>query len=313
MRAEPAAGGGIDSENVVPLDRLRASDPSVAAPEIKPASGDRPAPSRLSDQTHRRLALVVFTSLLAHVGLFAALSYQPVPTASIAEEAITIEIVVGANSAAGTADVPSNAEAERQASAEARQQNSTEAREETRLEPDTAAARDMLTPQEPDRPAEPPPQDLAAVTPTEEPIAPVRQETPPPERKVEEPPPAEPKPEDRSRPMPKSSTASAPAANSVGRGRMAGDANYLGLVAARLARYKRFPPEARSRRQQGAAVVSFNIGADGRVTSVKLVRGTGFAALDHEVEAMVHRASPFPAPPSGMVTSFTAPVSFHLN
>jgi protein TonB len=94
---------------------------------------------------------------------------------------------------------------------------------------------------------------------------------------------------------------------------MAGDANYLGLVAARLARYKRFPPEARGRRQQGAAIVSFNINGDGRVTSVRLVRGTGFAALDREVEAMVHRASPFPAPPGGTATSFTAPVSFHLN
>jgi protein TonB len=309
---EGAGGDAGYGGNVVPLDRLRGSDSTVAAPAITFASDARPAPSPSNDEAHRRLALILVASLLAHFGLYAALSYQPVPTASIAEEAITIEIVVGANSAAGTASVPSNAEAERQASTETRQQNDTEAREETRPEQDTTAARDMLMPQEPDRPVEPAPQDLAVVTPTEEPM-PVREETQPPEQKVEEPPPPEPKPEDRPRPMPKPSTASAPAANSVGRGRMAGDANYLGLVAARLARYKRFPPEARSRRQQGKAVVSFNINGDGRVSSVKLVRGTGFAALDHEVEAMVWRASPFPAPPGGVAVSFSAPVSFHLN
>jgi protein TonB len=309
MREEPAVGGAIYGENVVALSRPRASNPSVAAPEIKLADDDRPAPSRLHREAHRRLAFVLFASLLAHVGLYAALAYQPTPTPGIAEEAITIEIVVGANSAAGIAAAPSNAEAERQASAETRRHNDPGSREDTRPERDATDARDMLTPQEPA--SEPPTQDLAAVT--EEPMAQVRQQTPSPERKVDEPPPPEPKPDDRPRPLPQASTASAPAANSVGRGRMAGDANYLGLVAARLARYKRFPPEARSRRQQGAAVVSFNINGDGRVTSVRLVRRSGFAALDSEVEAMVHRASPFPAPPGGIATSFTAPVSFRLN
>ena len=93
----------------------------------------------------------------------------------------------------------------------------------------------------------------------------------------------------------------------------AGDANYQGLVAARLARFKRFPAEARRRREQGSALVSFVIDGTGRVTSVRLVRGTGFAALDDEVQAMVRRASPFPPPPRGTDMTFSAPVSFHLN
>jgi periplasmic protein TonB len=309
MHEEPAVGGAIYGENVVALSRPRASNPPVAAPDIKLAGDDRPARSRLHQEAHRRLGFVLFASLVAHIGLYAALTYQPTPTPGIAEEAITIEIVVGANSAAGIGAAPSNTEAERQASVETRRNSDTGSREDIRPEQRVTDARDMLTPQEPDR--EPPTQDLAAVV--EEPMAQVRQQTPPPARKVDEPPPLESKPDDRPRPMPQASTASAPAANSVGHGRMAGDANYLGLVAARLARYKRFPPEARSRRQQGAAVVSFNINGDGRVASVRLVRRTGFAALDSEVEAMVHRASPFPAPPSGIATSFTAPVSFRLN
>jgi protein TonB len=91
-----------------------------------------------------------------------------------------------------------------------------------------------------------------------------------------------------------------------------GDANYRGLVAARLARMKRFPAEARRRREQGSALVSFVIDGTGRVTSVRLVRGTGFAVLDEEVQAMVRRASPFPSPPGGVQMTFTAPVSFQL-
>jgi TonB family protein len=93
----------------------------------------------------------------------------------------------------------------------------------------------------------------------------------------------------------------------------AGDANYQGLVAARLARFKRFPPDARRRREQGSALVSFVIDATGHVTSVHLARGSGFAALDEEVQAMVRRASPFPPPPRGAEMTFSAPVSFRLN
>jgi hypothetical protein len=36
------------------------------------------------------------------------------------------------------------------------------------------------------------------------------------------------------------------------------------------------------------------------------------ASLDQEVEAMVRRASPFPAPPAGHAMTFTVPVSFQL-
>jgi periplasmic protein TonB len=308
MRGSDAAAD--QTGNVIPLITARQHEAQGSAPEIKLTRDDRPTPSGLRQESYRRLALLFVGSLFAHAGLYAAFSRQPTPTAGIEEVAITVEIMVGANSAAGTADVPSNAEAERQASTDARQQDSTHTSEVTRPEPDTTAARDVLTPQEPDPTVKPTPQDIAAVTPTEEPIAPVRPEIPPPVQRVEEPP--TPKPEDRPRPMPKPSVASAPA-NNVGRGRMAGEANYQGLVATRLARYKRFPPEARGRREQGAAVVSFSIDADGRVTSVRLARKTGFAALDDEVEAMVRRASPFPPPPGGVPVSFSAPVSFHLN
>jgi periplasmic protein TonB len=48
------------------------------------------------------------------------------------------------------------------------------------------------------------------------------------------------------------------------------------------------------------------------VTRVSLVRSSGFSSLDQEAQAMVRRASPFPAPPDGRSVSFTAPASFRI-
>jgi periplasmic protein TonB len=109
--------------------------------------------------------------------------------------------------------------------------------------------------------------------------------------------------------------ASAPAnpANNLGVGRSDYDTNYRGLVAAHLARYKQYPADARSRGDRGTAAVTFSIGGGGGVTSVSLARSSGIASIDQEVQAMVRRASPFPAPPGGRSQSFTVPVSFHLN
>jgi protein TonB len=290
-RAIDADAGGRPRANIIPLRRTDDADASDEAPELRVGEGDRPAPPRSHDEARFRLALILCGSLVVHAALFAFFRTEPEMTASVGEDAITVEIVVGADSAAGTAQARSDVEPEQQSAMDARQDE---------------------TAQEKSIKQEPTPQPEAIMTPAEEPIAPLQKEVGPAERNVEKTPP-EPKPLDPSQPKPTPSTASTPAANSIGRGRMAGDANYQGLVAARLARFKRFPPDARRRREQGSALVSFVIDGAGRVTSVRLVRGTGFAALDDEVQAMVRRASPFPPPPRGVETNFSAPVSFHLN
>jgi protein TonB len=102
------------------------------------------------------------------------------------------------------------------------------------------------------------------------------------------------------------------ASSGVGRGRSDNSANYNGRVAAHLARHKQYPADARNSGSQGVASVSFSIDAGGRVTSVRLARGSGIASIDREVQAMVRRASPFPAPPDGRGRSFTVPVRFNL-
>ena len=110
----------------------------------------------------------------------------------------------------------------------------------------------------------------------------------------------------------KASTPS-PQANNVGVGRSSNDTNYPGLVSAHLRRYQQYPADARSRGETGTASVTFGIGGSGGVTSVQLARSSGVGSIDQEVQAMVRRASPFPAPPGGRAQSFTIPVNFRLN
>lgn len=102
------------------------------------------------------------------------------------------------------------------------------------------------------------------------------------------------------------------ASSGIGRGRSDDMSNYRGLVAAQIARAKRFPPGARRNGEQGRAVVSFTIEGSGRVTRVALVRATGVASLDREARAMVRRAAPFPPPPVQRRMRFNVPVSFSL-
>jgi protein TonB len=102
------------------------------------------------------------------------------------------------------------------------------------------------------------------------------------------------------------------AASSIGRGRSDLSTNYRGIVAAQLARQKRYPPDARSAGQEGVATVTFRIGGSGQVSGVRLARSSGSASLDREVQAMVQRAAPFPPPPGGQSMTFAAPISFRL-
>ncbi len=91
--------------------------------------------------------------------------------------------------------------------------------------------------------------------------------------------------------------------------------NYQGKLAAWLARHKRYPNAARRMRQQGTVRVSFTIDRRGRVLSHRIVSSSGHTLLDQEVGAMLKRASPFPAIPSGITQSqmtITVPIRFNL-
>ncbi len=89
--------------------------------------------------------------------------------------------------------------------------------------------------------------------------------------------------------------------------------SWEGEVLAHLERRKRYPPEARSQRLEGVALVRFSMNRQGRVLSVALVQSSDHAVLDREALGLLRRAQPLPSPPAEVVgdpLSLTVPVEF---
>lgn len=332
-RELPSSPAEADLGNVI-FFAPRRSPGARPAPAVSATGDRRPAPRSLAIERHRTWALLVAGSLAFHAGLLAAVLREPSPHASIGLEVISVEITLGARQAAGLAPTPSESET---TSAPSPQENKPVAPEpETARKAVEKPAPEIVEPAEQAKPEQP-----AGTQPLQAEIPPAPQNEPelavdprPPEKPTtvaalpardseirETPKPRpEPKPaEKRSRDDGKSrreraapASPASVASNSVGRGRSEADTNYRGLVSAHLARHKQFPADARSRGDQGTASVTFSLDGGGRVTSVRLARGSGIASIDQETQAMVRRASPFPPPPSGRAVNFTVPVQFHL-
>lgn len=103
--------------------------------------------------------------------------------------------------------------------------------------------------------------------------------------------------------------------DSAAGGAAGAQADYIAALRAWLERHKEYPRRARMRRQEGVAVLRFVVARDGEVLEYALAKGSGHAALDREVEAMIRRASPLPAMPDGMNRErleLVVPVQFSL-
>jgi len=365
----PPRGGLADDladlGKVIPFSRGRRPEPNqestgdtasdIVLPVIKP-EGLPLAGQRIVAERGSLLALLVLSALV-HAGALMLLNREPQPMASIRLDAISVEIVLGADAPAAPqlqpdpvetavhapdpaavqpdappnkADTPPDTTAQQQMS---EQQAATEA-DQSRTQtdtppnkvdtPDTTAGQQMPQQQQQQQAAA----DAAAPTELTAPAQPEPEPTPPPTAPAAPPQPdhrpvaQKPAAADRRRalrPVPAESRrkpaeskaegkklAALPSDRGSPRSHSAADPNYRGLVAAHLQRYK---PSGRS--EQGSAVVSFTLDGSGRVTRVALAHRSGVPVLDQETEAMVHRASPFPAPPDGRPISFTVPVNFH--
>jgi protein TonB len=336
-----------DLRNVVPFARPRGS---AQAPEIVLPSDAAHLPAASLSRDRMRLLAFAALSLALHGGLLAAAWRDPVPLASIGMEVMSVEIVVGATAPAGAAQTPGEQEVQAAAAPDPQpakpqrepEQKATEQPQIVQVAPEEKAPdQQTQTEASPDQqPAiatveTPKPEEATAKAQDIPPDPPAVSLLPQPEEKPADPKPdakavqAQPKPVQHVAPAKeprriaaptkdraaKQAKASAPstAANNVGVGRSDNDSNYAGLVSAHLRRHQQYPADARSRGEQGTATVSFGLDGGGRVTSARLVRGSGIASIDQEVQAMVRRSSPFPAPPSRRAMSFTVPVSFRLN
>lgn len=90
---------------------------------------------------------------------------------------------------------------------------------------------------------------------------------------------------------------------------------YFRQLATWLNRHKRYPSQARRRREQGTVKVQFTIDRNGRLLSHRILSSSGHARLDQEAEAMLKRASPMPAIPAALNRSrvtVTLPINFSL-
>lgn len=98
-------------------------------------------------------------------------------------------------------------------------------------------------------------------------------------------------------------------------GRPGADADYLASVLAWLERHKEYPRESQRRRQQGTAILYFELDRQGKVLNYRIKTSSGFAELDREVEAMIKRAEPLPPMPADMAKAkleLQVPVQFRL-
>jgi protein TonB len=99
-----------------------------------------------------------------------------------------------------------------------------------------------------------------------------------------------------------------------GTGRGPGN-DYLEALRRWIARHKTYPPEALKQKQEGSALVAFELARDGTVLSAQIERSSGFPLIDQAVLDMMLRASPVPPIPAaytGERLSITMPVRFSL-
>jgi protein TonB len=255
-------------------------------------------------------ALLLLGSMAAHAGVIAVLAYraQPLPSAGIS--AITVEIVFGDNAAAGLANSRGQEGAAEVKPAEAPLAEAMSM--EPNATPPLAAAEAPVAAKPAKAASTVPPAQAALAVPDALPEMPA-QTSPSPsgvERAPREPQEVTSKPIAAERRALRPSRTSS--AGGIGRGGSMADVRYHGLVAAHLARHKRFPAHARRRGERGSAGIDFQIDGRGRVTAVRIVRSSGHDILDQAAEAMVWRASPFPAPPDGRPQRFSVPVSYSI-
>jgi protein TonB len=172
-----------------------------------------------------------------------------------------------------------------------------------RMQESEAQPEPQVKPLEPPKEPEPPDQTSAIASAVAK---------PPPEPKPEKPP----APHTTAPPRSLTSTASAPAAPAPGSATNNSlPPSWIHLLFSHLLRYRQYPSAAQAARQEGVVMLSFTMDRHGRVLACRVVRSSGFAALDAEALAMIERAQPLPPFPPDVVAStrsFVAPIRFSL-
>jgi protein TonB len=91
-------------------------------------------------------------------------------------------------------------------------------------------------------------------------------------------------------------------------------AGYRAALSAWLESHKRYPDSARSRGEEGRAVLRFRVDRAGRVLNYAVVSSTGYADLDGSIDAMMRGAAmpPFPSDMTASDVEVSVTVRFAL-
>ena len=148
----------------------------------------------------------------------------------------------------------------------------------------------------PDRKPEPKPEpQVKAAEPEPKP-----KDTPKPKEKPRTAEPKDAKPEPKKKP-PASAGSTAPTAET----KSSGGKSVSPAVYAKAVMKKVRSTKKKSGAGKGTVVVGFSIARDGGLAAVKVLQGSGNAALDQIATDHIRRAAPFPAPPEDAGTSFS--------
>lgn len=86
---------------------------------------------------------------------------------------------------------------------------------------------------------------------------------------------------------------------------------------AHLARFKKYPEDARRRNFEGVNRLRFTVDGEGKVTAYSITGKSGSASLDRATLEMIRRAQPLPPPPPELLTNgvleVTAPFVYSLD
>lgn len=99
-------------------------------------------------------------------------------------------------------------------------------------------------------------------------------------------------------------------------GQLAARQSYFSLLAASLAKHKRYPTASRRRGEEGIVKLFFIVDRDGSVLEYRISESSGSKRLDEAVIKMLDKASPLPAFPAEMTQQqleVNVPIAFQLN
>ncbi len=95
----------------------------------------------------------------------------------------------------------------------------------------------------------------------------------------------------------------------------AANGDYGNTLWGAISKHKQYPRIAQMRGWQGESIVELQLDGNGKLKSKKIIKSSGYEALDKQALEMVDKALPFPAPPEVLRDSnfsITVPIPFKL-